>query len=140
MEMAVGVHDERRIWVKLMYFRAEDLQALRQMEGRLWLTEEKVWLLPYSISSIVRLFDAYPDAVVKVEPKLADECPYVEEYLRKRKLAQSGHEEEAEYPWDAKHERKLLEQIKLRGYSPKTIKAYRSQIRRFCAYTRAEQQ
>ncbi len=44
--------DDRWISLSTTSFNKTDIEAIKQIEGRKWQPEGKVWLIPYSLSSL----------------------------------------------------------------------------------------
>ncbi|MGQ8871109.1 tyrosine-type recombinase/integrase [Paenibacillus sp. TSA_86.1] len=96
------------------------IQRIRQVTGRRWETDAKRWIIPYSDASLQEFTKHFDALDVEISPELWVES----EILRNWKLR-------GEHPKWKRDE--LLQALKLRGYSRKTIKAYYNQIERFVA-------
>lgn len=99
-------------------YNNEHIQRIRQITGRRWEPNAKRWIIPYKIATIQNFTNLFDAVHVQISPELWVES----EALRNWKI--SGEPPE----WKR---RSLQQELKLRGYSRKTIKAYCRQIERF---------
>ncbi|GGO03556.1 site-specific tyrosine recombinase/integron integrase [Saccharibacillus kuerlensis] len=132
MRIELMYRDDRNIGVKLERYGSEQLVGIRSVTGRKWVQEEKVWTIPYSISALELLLEAYPLDCFECDERLSQQDPYLSDRLKRHREKQLEREgSTADELWDSNRRQELQDALKARGYSSKTIKAYTSQIRRF---------
>ena len=100
---------------------------IRQVEGRRWHAREKSWTVPYTrraLTQLEALFGAAPAATYHGATEAAAPRAVACRRTRTRELTPA--------------ERRLIapveEELKLRGYSPRTRKVYRNHLLRFYRY------
>jgi site-specific recombinase XerD len=103
--------------------------------------EEKIWTFPYTLANIERFNELFAGRDVEVGGELSGEC----ELLQVWREGLAGEEDggarlgkPVAFPWDPATERKLIDELRARGYSRKTIKAYCGQVDRFHRYMLVE--
>jgi integrase/recombinase XerD len=117
MPTRVEVHDTRAtIEVRFLYDRAL-IRHLRAIEGRRWDAGRRVWTLPRTEEALNALLRA-PDAAFDLDPDLAH-------LVRTPFDAARGTDPTMDVL------QRASEELRLRGYSPRTRAAYVGHIRRF---------
>ncbi|WP_172195103.1 site-specific tyrosine recombinase/integron integrase [Saccharibacillus qingshengii] len=134
MKIELLYRDERVLGVKLQRYGPDELTGIRSVPGRKWQPEEKVWTIPYTLSAIGKLFEAYPDSRFNCDESLTREDPE----LAVKAMQHDEQEQKVLDPgesiwWNTKRCAELRDALRARGYSSRTIKAYVSQTRRFFA-------
>lgn len=175
--LAVGT-----IELKLLHFSEVDLSKLKQIEGRSWHPDRKMWSIPYTSMAVTQLMKLFPGDVVQFNDEVkfqAEDSPiWLREIIEKHggiisrsdrrgnagtnpKMKPGVHSEanpginaetvpradltmitEIVPPGSAMYtpqrKKKLKDQLSLRGYSSKTIKAYEGHVRRYCEFLGAD--
>ncbi|WP_206105462.1 phage integrase N-terminal SAM-like domain-containing protein [Paenibacillus thalictri] len=130
MEVFIRKSDEATLAVKLKYFIKADLERIRSITGSKWNPEQAFWTVPYTLKHMEKLLSQFNDRVIHIDGHLQEAC-----YLLNRQVADESQAVAAVWPeWDAVQKQELKNQLMLRGYSSKTIKAYCSQVERFFSY------
>ena len=106
----IGLKETGRIAVTVPY-NPKLVTKVKGIEGRRWHPEEKIWSLPATDGMVERLMTVFAGEEVNVDSVLLPVSNIGQETLRL-----------------------MEEQLKLRGYSPKTCKAYRGHIERFTRF------
>ncbi len=107
-----------------------------KFSGSRWLTQERIWVFPYTMQHVEQFIDLFSDVEIGVSQDLQAEC-----YL----LSQNGRIEAIQgamlrkvdlesSKWSSYVESKLTFELKIRGYSLKTIRAYCGHVERFYRY------
>ena len=99
--------DEGEIIVVLPY-TPERVEKIRGVPGRRWQPEVKHWTVPRTDGMVERLLDLFAGEGVVVDPALRPAEEVVQETLKA-----------------------MEDELRLRGYSPRTRKAYRGHVERF---------
>jgi len=106
-------------------YTAERVRRIRSISGRLWHSHERYWTIPLQNESVTKLFEIFNDDQLAIEPdtqkSLAQLNSHFNVDLRYADVLQRSEEE-----------------LKLRGYSLKTLKTYLGQIRRFLLFIQKE--
>lgn len=132
MKIQLRYRDEQAIGVKLERYGPQELTGIRSVSGRTWIQDEKIWTIPYTISAVEHVLDAYSEDFFDCDERLRSEDPYLQERLDvRRKQRQHGHPTEEQELWSSDRKKELQDALRARGYSGKTIKAYTSQAQRF---------
>ncbi|OXM82701.1 tyrosine-type recombinase/integrase [Paenibacillus rigui] len=130
MEIHLSKRNEDSLAVKLFAFNKEDVAKIRSIPGRRWNPDELVWLLPYTLKVITELLMIFKDKAVIIDPQLLEEC----EFLRSSDESATSDPLAVLPPWGAEQRQRLKDELLLRGYSSKTVKAYLGQVDRFFRY------
>ncbi|WP_258171165.1 site-specific integrase [Paenibacillus sp. R14(2021)] len=141
MRITLAQRDERFLSVGLFQFDSSALEKIRSISGRTYVPEERLWLIPYTLSAIEQFMGSFKSHEISIDAKLMEACPFFKEVGTKAEatrekddvLSQSGS------GWDAGLEHRLRQALALRGYSLKTIKAYCSQVECFYRFLAAHQ-
>jgi len=109
---------------------------LRKFPQSRWISEDRMWLIPYTLQHIERLIVLFKDCEIRVDELLLQEC-----YLLKGLDVIRGDANEnsstvvlEKSEWGSFIESKLIFELKLRGYSLRTSKAYCGHVERFYRY------
>lgn len=109
-----------------VFFRYDEqlIATIRQIPGRWFAPEHKAWMIPNTKKSVELLKDLFGEASVRFErkPSISEE-PIAEARVPETSILQAELAERA-----------LEDHLKLKGYSPKTRKAYRNSVTRFLRY------
>ncbi len=128
--------NEQYLGVKLQKFHPQHIQRIKAISGRKWDGESKLWMIPYTVLHIDLLLEAFSDGRVLVEEVLRAECPA----LRKACAHKPEELEWGSRGLDELHAaiprqiRLLQDELRLKGYSLKTTRAYCGQVKRFFAF------
>jgi site-specific recombinase XerD len=132
MEISIAKRDEYTLAVRFSIFDPAAISRLKGLSGRRWMPDERVWALPYTIAMVEQLLSEFKDCQFCVDAALVEEC-----YLFQSEFTLSKKEVSSPSPifnWNSIQKQRLTEALQLRGYSPKTIKAYCGQVERFYEY------
>ncbi|MEJ8303700.1 tyrosine-type recombinase/integrase [Saccharibacillus sacchari] len=135
MKIELVYRDERAIGVKLGRYGSEELKGIRSVSGRMYIADEKIWTIPYTVSSMSALLDAYPKDFFECDGVLGN----ADSYLRERVGNHNKLRQQSVMPvpvedtqvWSSDRKNELQDALRARGYSGKTIKAYTLQVERF---------
>jgi site-specific recombinase XerD len=111
--IAIKPGPDRQLTVALPY-SPERVEKIKSIPGRRWHKEEKVWTVPDEPGMVEWLLDLFADEKVEVDPTLR---------LGAQRVGADSTTGTAL--------RALEEELKLRGYSPRTRKAYLGHVERF---------
>ena len=120
MSIRITKVTEKDIFVALKYSE-QRVEKIRRIDGRAWDHENKLWIIPNNKTSIDNLKEFFAEEGIEVESGLS--CYARAAYLE---LTQS---------WLDKLLDRVVRELKLKGYSPKTFKVYSGHIERFLCYT-----
>jgi len=134
MELELRKKNERELEVQLPYHR-EWWNRLRKFPQSCWDAKLRVWTFPYTLKHVERFIELFEDAVVLVSDELRAECYLLTEKKADGNQTGEGRVEFESSKWGTFVESKLVLELKVRGYSMKTIRAYRGHVERFyCFY------
>ncbi|QJC50902.1 tyrosine-type recombinase/integrase [Paenibacillus albicereus] len=155
MDVRIARIDDQWISLRTIVFAKDDIEAIKKVAGRKWVPEDKAWLIPYTISSLEQLWEALQGRIRRLDiaPDLLEECSYLKEKLEEHDQGGLAQRAAASPAWSEagftptggsarfvsrSHLDRLpadfarfVEEMKLRGCSPKTIRAYSGHVRRF---------
>ncbi|MBF8983269.1 site-specific integrase [Lutibacter sp. B2] len=100
-------------------YNKEFVKKIRRIKGRQWKSNEKCWIIPNNNESITKLFTLFKDEEINCNDSIKHRGKHVEE-------SYNCNIEEVS--------RKLNQQLILKGFSPKTIKAYIGHSKRFLKF------
>ncbi len=115
-----------RVIIRVPY-NPELISKIKSVEGREWNSEEKYWTVPFSKGMLTLLLRLFRHETVELCPKL--------QALTDNGAIDDSHMNKADYK--SKCEKTLEEldnEMRLSGYSQKTRKAYKWQIKEFICY------
>lgn len=107
----------------LLPFDFETIDHIREIIGRKWHPEEKVWSFPDSEESIRQVVQILSHQTVRIHPALNH--PFLKKELALKN--ELNHKNELK----KQQVQNLTEQLKLKGYSRTIQKAYISHVERF---------
>jgi integrase/recombinase XerD len=134
----IGPGPEGRLAVTLPY-HPDLVRRIRGVEGRKWDAEGKRWTVPRSEGALGRLLELFEGEPVIVDPILGGGArpaaarrapPDARRPYRSRRAPDPGGAAGELLAW-------TREELKLRGYSPKTRRAYAGHVRRFLEWLEA---
>ncbi|MEK4431715.1 tyrosine-type recombinase/integrase [Paenibacillus sp. FSL M7-0802] len=134
MKINLLYRDEKTIGVRLERYGVKEREGIRSIPSRKWVPDEKIWTIPYSISAVESMLEAYRSCKFECDERLNKELPFIREWLDRRDtqaIAVPSSSERGE--WNPDQRKELRDALVARGYSSKTIKAYISQTERFFA-------
>ncbi|CAG7639339.1 Tyrosine recombinase XerC [Paenibacillus solanacearum] len=123
--------------VKLQYFNQNDVAKIRQVPGRKWIPEEAVWTVPYTLGVIEHCLDLFQGYCMEVEPALAEECDMLQFRRDDLESTRASLATPSLFDWHDERKTQLKNELVMRGYSSKTVKAYCGQLERFYGYIRS---
>ena len=104
--------------IKIRFGYAPELvEKIKKINGRSWHPEEKYWTIPEKDEAVQQLLLVFAEDEISIDPRLRS-------IVTPLFLQQPA-------PGEDKILRNVEKEIKLRGYSQRTIKAYCGDIRRF---------
>lgn len=129
MEILLSKRDETILTVKFEFCK-DRIAKIRKIPGRRWDPEQAVWTIPYTISVVQQLLIVFENYTMRVDEELQKECYLLQEstHIHGKNI---NVETNGVPAWDATQKIKLKNELLLRGYSSKTIKAYCGQVDRF---------
>lgn len=136
MRLLLGATSDGGLWVKMDQFSPDGLERIRKISGGKWVESAKHWRFARSKEVVEGIYSLFAEhEVVPSEELLRDTF-----FLRGRrdgidKNAEAGAAAErcVSQLWQSL-EQTLVAGLKAKGYSMKTIKAYRGHVRRFVEY------
>ena len=111
--------DNNKLMVSFSY-NSQKVNLIREIKGRCWNPEKKSWLIPYSKENVQQLLEIFAGENIYADPELN-----LNDLLTNQGSLERILKEVLE---------KMREQLKLKGYSLKTQKAYLGQVRRFLSF------
>lgn len=106
-------------------YTAERVTRIKLIPGKRWYSHERYWTIPLQAESVTKLFEIFSDEEFCIEP------------TTQKVLSRVGVLSNADLRY-ADVLRRSEEELKLHGYSSKTLKAYLGQIRRFLMYNQKD--
>lgn len=134
MHVFVGKKDDLSLFVTMERFDAAFVQKIKSLKQRKWLPTERMWVVPYTIMSMEDLWTLVISEAdsFEIQEALMEECPFWME--RVAELQRETIRDEADRATESSKRAAmddLAKQLKLRGYSHRTIKAYCGHVKRF---------
>lgn len=126
MTLNIGTdkNSESQLIIRFEY-TPERVDRIRSISGRRWYAHERYWTIPLQNEAVIKLFEVFDDEVFFIEPDvqkiLAQLNPSLNVDLRYADILLRSEEE-----------------LKLHGYSLKTLKSYLGHIRRFLLHYRKD--
>lgn len=151
MQVFVGKKDEMSLTLRTERYDEEAVRRIKRLKQRRWNPMERVWIVPYTIACMEELWTLLlsDGAAFEIERELMEECPFWVDKLEERQREQAvgwQRGQAAERAGvtavsggganQAALDLALVERLKLRGYSQRTIKAYCGHVRRFEVFRR----
>lgn len=116
--ISLNKEDITRIEIRLRKCNPKESNKIKEIKGGYWFSDRNVWIIPFAKNSLSQLFDEFKNDQIKISKsffKLRSNIDFV--LLR--------------YLYIQLHLHKYRKELKLEGYSAKTIKAYVNHINRF---------
>ncbi|MBE9916468.1 tyrosine-type recombinase/integrase [Paenibacillus donghaensis] len=104
---------------------------IREIPGMKWVSDKKIWLIPFTAEFIQLLQTLFEGAKIHVDAVLMKECGLFNNEVHTQDHIPS-------YLWNESIKSSLVRALQLRGYSKKTIKAYCSQVHRFHTFVQQQ--
>ncbi|RED66119.1 site-specific tyrosine recombinase/integron integrase [Cohnella lupini] len=135
MEIWLGKRNERELVVRFGY-HVEWWNRMVRFGGSRWLPKERVWIIPYTMQQVERFIDLFRDVEVGVSQDLQAECYLLSPNSRNKEVMDEDHRKVdlENSHWSSYVESKLIFELKVRGYSMRTIRAYCGHVERFYRY------
>ncbi|WP_245640216.1 tyrosine-type recombinase/integrase [Paenibacillus dakarensis] len=133
-KIIVEERDDYSLELTLKYFRDEDIQKIKQIRGRKWIPDDRVWTIPYTKETLEQLFQKFARDQIQLSSQLKQVREWLDGWVKKSALNRENIIETQAvdlHQFNPQQERKMKELLTLRGYSPKTIKAYLGHVRRY---------
>jgi hypothetical protein len=99
------------LYVRFKYDE-EIVMKIREIPGRKWVSDKKVWMIPFTLESIRQLYTLFEGTMIHVDSMLMKESSlfnnevYMQEHI-------------PIYSWDESIKRSFVHALQLRGYSKK---------------------
>lgn len=122
--------DDRILGLRLQDYCQGDIDRIKSIPGRRWIPEELIWTIPYTMVGMERLLGLFDSSVMQFDPELLEEC-----YLLRTWKKSKGPGAPAD-PARSFAESRMVDVLRLHGYSSRTIKAYCGHVERFFRYRR----
>ncbi|MFC5402025.1 tyrosine-type recombinase/integrase [Cohnella soli] len=133
MELWIGKRNDKELIVRLPY--SEDgISRMRMLPSRRWEPSVGGWLIPYTLAVMEQLLSMFPNCALDADRALLEECGWLCDQLEERRVRDRASCTSIDFEqskWGKDIETELTRQLRLRGYSQKTIRAYCGQVRRF---------
>lgn len=130
MDIYLSKSNEKTLVIRFKY-NMDVVSAIKNIPGRRWVPEDKVWTVPYTLDVIAQLIRFFQNYNIHVDPQLQQEC-YLLQPLD-NKATESDSSFNVPY-WSAAQKQSLKDALLVRGYSSKTMKAYFGHVERFFTY------
>lgn len=117
MKIKVNIGNEKELFVRFSY-SVDLIKKIKSFDYARWDKDAKHWIIPFSLDNITKLTEIFSDEYLVFEDKLKQQ-------LIDKKFAPN---------WMNEIFNRLIEELKLKGYSQKTIKSYLGHTRRFLIY------
>lgn len=112
-------------WVSVKFeYERDSVEKIRKIQGRKWNLEGKYWLAPNNDQIIIHLLDIFKGKDIFIDTTLSSSS--VKSDLNQNKV---NHTDK-----DVQILLNLERELIIRGYSPKTRKAYKNQIKAFRSF------
>ncbi|MDR0269351.1 hypothetical protein [Paenibacillus sp.] len=108
-------NDEDSLYVRFKYDE-QMVMRIREIPGRKWVNDKKIWLIPFTPESIQLLQTLFEGTKIHVDTVLMKECGLFNNEVHTQDHLPS-------YSWNESIKNSLARALQLRGYSKKTIKA-----------------
>jgi len=130
MKLHIGRINDQEFRVKLQHYRKEDILQLRSsVPGGRWDAEAKYWRYPFSTDRIRQLYACFPKELIVPSEDILCDLRFMEARDEESVTEQPWILHPDSYVYEIEH--KMIDALKAKGYSSKTIKAYRGHVRRF---------
>ncbi|QYR19648.1 site-specific integrase [Paenibacillus sp. sptzw28] len=134
MEISLSKRNKTTLAVKFMVFYKDGITKIKNLPGRRWIPEESIWAFPYTLEVLNQILTVFKDCKFYVEPQLLEECYLLQSYEK----ANNSDSLSNVAQWGSVQRQSFKDELLLRGYSSKTIKAYLGQAERFFNYIKGQ--
>lgn len=118
------------------------LDRMRSLPERRWDPSAKMWMILRRPHDVGLLLEAFADCGVEMDPALLEEMDVLGQWMDQQREREDavglsidiGSSAGGGQPWDAQRRRRLVEEMKLRGFSFRTIRAYTGQVDRYMRF------
>lgn len=105
-------------------YSKEIISKIKTIPGAYWNGTLKCWVLDYSVETLKMIIELFPVDRIMADRTLKAEIEFIrKEIMMERKL-----------PWLKEISEHMASELKLKGYSPRTVKAYVYHTKRFLLY------
>ncbi|MFW5982227.1 MAG: tyrosine-type recombinase/integrase [Halanaerobiaceae bacterium] len=108
----------KKLSVKFSRYEPDKIERLKNIKGRIWSKDEKAWLIPFNKNSVYELFSLFKNEKIKVDNS----------FLKYREKINFDN---LKYFYLNYYLYLYRNELRMMGYSNKTIKVYLSHIGRF---------
>ncbi|MFW6264929.1 MAG: phage integrase N-terminal SAM-like domain-containing protein, partial [Bacillota bacterium] len=108
----------KKLSVKFSRYEPDKIERLKNIKGRIWSKDEKGWLIPFNKNSVYELFSLFKNEKIKVDNS----------FLKYREKINFDN---LKYFYLNYYLYLYRNELRIMGYSNKTIKVYLSHIARF---------
>lgn len=131
--------NEQELGVRLNRFTKLDIEKMKQIKGKKYDKGNRIWTIPYTHLSIDQFVNLFKPLEVDIQNKLLEECEYIRDWRQSSdaltlELPHPDAALEVILTWNKEELKKLSIELKSRGYSEKTIKAYCGQLHRYFVF------
>lgn len=140
MKLQLKRGNDGELAVELPYSEKR-VEQIKSLPTRRWDPSVRSWIIPCRQYDVGLLVDAFADCDIAIDPELLEQIPSVREWVKERRtptksVLETGSTTDysATSPWSSRHRKLFLEQMKLRGFSFKTIRAYTGQVNRYMRF------
>lgn len=89
--MNIRVIQENDNWLCVAFTYDEELvKRIKQMDKRRYLPERKVWLIPYTVTSVHQFLTYFSDLPLHIEERLREGCPDFARYVQEQSERDEG--------------------------------------------------
>ncbi|WP_159887373.1 hypothetical protein [Paenibacillus puerhi] len=74
MVIAITKRNETELAVKLLRYWKDGVERIRTLPGRVWVLQESVWTIPYTLEVVEKFLETFSDVEIQVDPSLQEEC------------------------------------------------------------------
>ncbi|MBP1155067.1 MULTISPECIES: hypothetical protein [unclassified Paenibacillus] len=113
--IVVEVWDTHLLAVSFRSYGARFIEKIKQIPGRKYIPDKKIWTVPFTTPVVNQLRDLYSEEVIVWDSQIG------------------GEDTKGRVVMEEEWIKRMSDFLKLRGYSQQTRKAYVGQLRRFTA-------
>lgn len=136
VDIFIYEHDALTLALRIARFENDDIKRIKELPDRKWVPEQRIWTIPYTKFHIEQLRPILAEAnAVQLDKRLQRDWKTLNIEIVRQSNSSSNENTQMPMSFDATKQKKLVQALRLRGYSPKTIKAYSGQIARFSQFT-----
>ncbi|CAM3738726.1 MULTISPECIES: hypothetical protein [Paenibacillus] len=115
MSIWVSRNDEGSLYVRFKYDE-QMVMKIRKISGRKWVSDKKIWMIPFTTESIQQLYTLFEGTKIYVDSMLMKECSLFNNEVNMQDTTPI-------YSWNESIKRSLVHALRLRGYSKKNDKS-----------------